>query len=267
MPRRNQGIDDRWAFPVAAAALGSAYYSTRVRSARSRSAASRRRLSRPRRSLTWTGSAFKSPVPKTTKVKLKWVDHITLTSASGVMVQNRFQCNDIYKPNYEVGPAHQPKYYDEMKNLYDQYCVVAARLRVSEVIVDTSNTAPFIWGVIKTARNATVVSSYAEYENVIEAQRGFKSRWRNSMSTSQLSNERGGVLSASPFSVVRDLGIRNPLAESSLNVAFDTTPGEGYFWQLWLQGASSGVTVPAIPFIVEIEYDVICSEPTRPVLS
>lgn len=67
--------------------------------------------------------------PRVTKW-LRYSDSALITSTTGLCTTYLFAANDCYDPNV-TGTGHQPMGYDNMMALYNHFCVVASRLKVT----------------------------------------------------------------------------------------------------------------------------------------
>lgn len=73
------------------------------------------------------GPGFPAKVTAT----LKYVERVTLTNAAPSAPQtHNFSCNSLYDPNAS-GSGHQPLYFDQLMALYDQYCVILSRIKLT----------------------------------------------------------------------------------------------------------------------------------------
>lgn len=78
------------------------------------------------------GTRIQAPLglPQKIYFKHKYAENLVLQMPSGVPAQYRFSCNSLYDPN-STGTGHQPYYFDEMANLYNQYQVLGSKITVS----------------------------------------------------------------------------------------------------------------------------------------
>lgn len=59
--------------------------------------------------------------------------------ASGAMATYNFRCNGMFDPD-ATGAGHQPMYFDQLTALYDHYCVIGAKIRVTFCIAESTPT-------------------------------------------------------------------------------------------------------------------------------
>lgn len=98
----------------------------------------RRPKRRTRRSKNRSFKRYRNPVatngfPSRYAARLKYTSFITLDMASissGVGVQHRFRANSLYAPEYDA-VGHQPRGFDELASIWDHYCVIGSKMRVT----------------------------------------------------------------------------------------------------------------------------------------
>jgi len=66
--------------------------------------------------------------PKTTMVRLRYVDYCTLDAGAGTCAQAIFKANGCYDPRTAVG-GHQPMGFDQWSTFYNHYVVVGSKIR------------------------------------------------------------------------------------------------------------------------------------------
>lgn len=90
---------------------------------RSRKTYKRRSVYRPQRILS-TG------FPKTTAVKLRYVDSITMNASAGTVDSHVFVANSLFDPDLVLG-GHQPLGFDQWSQFYNHYVVVGSKIKAS----------------------------------------------------------------------------------------------------------------------------------------
>lgn len=68
--------------------------------------------------------------PKKVTMVHKYSETVTLTGTSGAIASNLFSCNGMFDPNF-TGAGHQPMGFDTLTPLYDHYCVLASRIKIT----------------------------------------------------------------------------------------------------------------------------------------
>lgn len=81
--------------------------------------------------------------PKRVLVKHRYAEQVTLTSTAGVPAYYRFTTNGMFDPN-TTGAGHQPKYFDQLSALYNQYTVIGSKMRARIVPSATNGAASLI---------------------------------------------------------------------------------------------------------------------------
>lgn len=70
---------------------------------------------------------LKTGFPRTTMVKLRYVDSCDLDPGAGTVAQHVFSANSCFDPNV-TGFGHQPMNFDEWSSLYNHYVVVGSKI-------------------------------------------------------------------------------------------------------------------------------------------
>jgi len=71
-------------------------------------------------------SLIRTGFPRTTMVKLRYVEGVTINAAAAQVGYHYFRANSVYDPNY-TGGGHQPMNFDLWAQLYNHYVVVGAK--------------------------------------------------------------------------------------------------------------------------------------------
>lgn len=94
-----------------------------------------------------------------------YFDNVAL-SPGGSSSTYAFSLNSLYDPNAS-GVGHQAMGFDQIKELYQHYCVMKARVRVT--IINTSTTVPIVAGV-SIARDSPAYGSLSQFAEQANAQ-------------------------------------------------------------------------------------------------
>lgn len=86
-----------------------------------------------------------SGIPLSRRGYLRYSESINIVSASGSLGAHLFRANSCHDPDY-TGVGRQPMAWDEWKALYNHYCVVGSKIKVT-VLSDSGTTSPFVVGV------------------------------------------------------------------------------------------------------------------------
>lgn len=68
--------------------------------------------------------------PKKMVVTHKYREAFDLTSTTGLLGTYLFRCNGMFDPNFS-GTGHQPMYYDQLTPLYDHFCVIGSKIKLT----------------------------------------------------------------------------------------------------------------------------------------
>jgi len=92
----------------------------RIRAPSSSKRTTKARIPRPR----------KGPLPRMQKVTMRYFDNqLNLDPAAGVPAVRVYRANDLFDPD-QTGGGHQPNGFDQLMAMYEQFCVVSAKITV-----------------------------------------------------------------------------------------------------------------------------------------
>lgn len=183
--------------------------------------------------------------PKMAKMTHKYVESVALTSSLGVISLYRWSTNGLYDPN-QSGTGHQPMYFDQMAALYDHFCVIGSKVKITAVNVTGTSDPAFQIGVYVNDDTSGAITSMNE---LVEQNTG---KFR----TAPAGNNNTLYLTESWSA--RKYFNKNPLANTELQGTSAINPTEQSFFNIALQAnASSTVTVT---FTVETTYIAVWKE-------
>ncbi len=182
--------------------------------------------------------------------KLRYVDTISLDPGIAAITNHVFRCNSLFDPD-STGAGHQPLIFDEFAELYQEYRVLKAKIKVTPIPTTTSNVNPGLYGVF---RDSDSILDYTLGTSVIEDMR-VKGGW--------------GYAGTSSFAA----GYNPPSRTASYNVKTMTSPEQRDestdvganpvnqdFFQVWL-ASIAGNNPGAVQFMVQIDYLVEFTQP------
>lgn len=196
--------------------------------------------------------------PNKHTVRLKYCDFITLnatSSGSAVPLIYHFRANSLYDPDL-TSSGHQPRGYDELSQIYDHFCVIGSKIKVSFendkdhvqqagqycflMLQDTNNTPTSLIDILEESNKNKV--AYKQRNSVSS---------RNIVLTKKFSPYK-------MFGLSRKDSLLNNIA---LNCRTNTNPAEDATFTLGIACASTTTTDPP-PVIarVEIEYLAVFTE-------
>jgi hypothetical protein len=77
--------------------------------------------------------------PRRLLVKLRYRDQVLFTG-TGTTTNRQYRINSLFDPNFSLG-GHQPYYFDELKAVYSEYCVVRCKYTVKFVNANSTVAA------------------------------------------------------------------------------------------------------------------------------
>lgn len=188
-----------------------------------------------------------SGMPTTRVAKLKYAQVMSVSSASGIIGEQRFSANNIYDPDV-TGTGHQPMGHDQWAALFNHYVVLGSKITVNFCDSDSTTTPTHVGLYLSDGKTLSYTAGY-EY---IEARKGaFRLIVPNEGKRHRLVNK----FSAKKFFNVKD--VKDNL--SRLGAATGASPTEQSFYHIWVQTLDSSTNT--IRCVVEIEYIVLYSEP------
>lgn len=196
--------------------------------------------------------------PKTTAVKLRYVDGISLNPVVGSLASYIFSSNSIFDPNYS-GVGHYPMNYHTWSALYNHYIVVGAKIKVTFNFGTTVMADGIVYGV-----NVQDDASYT-IDPTTMMEQGLT---RYKISNANSFKPRPVTVSAG-FSTKKFFNIVNPLDNiQRLGAAFGANPTERAYFVIFVGPTpASTVDLSAVMCTVQIEYICVFSEPKEQPLS
>jgi len=110
-----------------------------------RSAGVRKRTTKRRLGVFRPQRLLRVGFPKTTAVKLRYVDGVSLNPVTSTLATYAFSANSCFDPNV-TGIGHQPMNFDMWSALYNHYVVVGSKIRVTFNFGTTAQADGFVCG-------------------------------------------------------------------------------------------------------------------------
>ncbi len=187
--------------------------------------------------------------PSETQVRLRYVEKVSPASGAGALSDYVFSLNNVYDPNV-TGTGHQPLGFDQWATFYANYVVTKATVKITP-FVNTASTAA-VWGMLATEKSTL---SGTTFSAMIE----------QGISSYQLIINLGTVspIKRSPPLTVNMrsfFNVDNVRDNPNIGALTTASPSEQCYLHIWHQdlGLAAAITVS---YIVEIDYDVIFSQP------
>ncbi len=193
------------------------------------------------------------------KVKLRYVDTITIAVASAAINNHVFRANSIFDPDL-TATGHQPLLHDTYATLYERYRVLSSTIKVTPITTSSSTIVPAFWGVFGD-EDATLTYSLSTAVIEDSSRTGGDVRILMAGATTLQGNSPMSKPATASFNAKRDL----PPDGKNNSVAFGANPTElpdEYQFQVWA-GSILANDPGVLPFLIEIEY--VC-ELTDPIV-
>lgn len=194
---------------------------------------------------------------KSKTVTLKYVEEINIDGAiSGGITVHDFSANGLFDPNI-TGTGHQPMGFDQWKLIYNHYTVVSSRARLTYAPNSASSADVSYFGV-------SVVDAAGELSSLgISAvlEQGRTMNWAIAGITSR-SGTDGDKRHVNAVEASFDMKkvFKTKASGDELSAAVTSNPAEQAYFECWSCG--TGATNPGgNNYLMEIEYDVVFSEP------
>lgn len=224
-----------------------------TRKARPRAAGVRKRTYK-KRTLFRPQRLLRIGFPKTTIVKLRYVDGVPINAPIGLLGSYVFGANNCFDPNV-TGVGHQPMNFDQWGLLYNHYTVVGSKITVQ---VHDNNIAA-AHGVMVGVNLQDDVTFTADATTMME--QGL-SRYKI-VNTNATMNKGNGPIVTQNFSCKKFFNLVNPMDNTSrIGAQIGAGPTEQAYFVVFL-GTPPGSTTDLVSYIltIKIDYIVIFSEP------
>ena len=200
--------------------------------------------------ISGAGLSAASPLGKSFKAKTRYVEtRIEINGGiGGTPATHVFSMNGLYDPDI-TGSGHQPIGFDEMMLMYDHYCVIGARARVTFSNNDTTNSQIVI---LQLKDEATLSSNTSEMiENGM-------SRWTELGPRGSSKDTRTLSINCSPS---RFFG-RKVLQGDKYQGDNGSNPSDQVYLHITVEPSVSA-DLGAVRGTVELEYIVVYTEPKQ----
>lgn len=226
---------------------------TRTRRATKRPAGVRKRTYKKRTNFR-PQRVLRVGFPKTTLVKLRYVEGVTIDPGIGTLGTYNFRANSCFDPNL-TGVGHQPMNFDLWSQLYNHYTVIGARI-TAQLFDDTATYASGILFGINLSDDSTFTSDASTM-----MEQGL-SRYR--MGNAGAADNKGlGLVVSKGFSCKKFFNITNPTDNTArVGAPITANPAELAHFIIFM-GATPGSAIDFAShrICVKIDYIVIFSEP------
>lgn len=189
-------------------------------------------------------------MPDKKYVTLRFCDTYSLTGGIGA-VYHKFRLNSLYDPDL-TGVGHQPLGHDEYAEWYERYTVRRARIKVTYI---GDAVAAIVPGVMMIGVNDDETTQTSSTATAME--RGDFSEFMHVGTIPGQAIEKSIV---QEVDIAKLQGVKNITDEDDLGAAFGANPAQSVVGHVGLFPVA-GNTPGTINFAVEIEMDVVLTEP------
>lgn len=183
--------------------------------------------------------------PRQLKMVHKYVELLPLTSTTGSPAHYRFSTNGMYDPNI-TGTGHQPLYFDQMTAIYDHYCVIGSKFKIS-------------WAHTAAEDIPVVLTTYVNDDTTEgNANPAFQAEYQSAKYKMIVGKPVNPTVKTLRWSARKYFG-KSPLANTELQGTSSTNPTEQSYYNIDFVAADLASTVQAF-FMVEIEFIAIWKE-------
>lgn len=207
---------------------------------------SRRTTFRPQR-------LIRSGFPKTTLVRMKYVDNTELNPTVGAIASFTYRANSIYDPQTTIG-GHQPLGYDQWSAFYNHYVVIGSKIRAT-FASKTSSPATDGFNIIGINLQDDITYT-ADLFHMME--QGLTKYNKQSVHT----NAQKVRSVTKGYSAKKFFNISNVLSGAGrYGASIGSNPTEEAFFVVFVGNVNSVIDPEPVTVLVEIEYLVVWREP------
>lgn len=193
--------------------------------------------------------------PKSTTVKLRYVETVNMDAGSGVFALKLFSANGMYDPNLSDS-GHQPSNFDTWMSQYDHYTVQSSRISAQFIPTATTTVTPGALGILMSDGGSSV-AALGSLDAILE--QPYNKRANQFPTGVTVSNPLPKV--SRSFNAARFFGKSKAviLGDDAYRGSSLLNPSDGCFFELY-QYSLNGNNPGAITVIVTIEYLAVFSE-------
>ena len=198
----------------------------------------------------------KNVMPPRYVTKMCYSDIATFTGL--VSVDKVYRLNSLFDPDL-TGTGHQPRYYDEMSNLYSAYRVLSCKVRVRPLSNSQTNTSANQFTSV-IARLAAGTLNGASYFDIGELPN----------STTILNGLYGGLSKGitKRFDIAYIAGVPKQVVkyDNNFKALISANPSHQLYVHV-VNGTLNGTTATDCTMLIDLEYTVSWEDPIFPALS
>lgn len=184
------------------------------------------------------------PFPAYTDCVLRYVELFNVDPVAGLASNYFFSANSIYDPNVTAA-GNQPLGYDEYQNIYNQYRVLKAKMKLYAAPTGSTTTSQVIVGV-RTVPDTTIQT------NVTEMMEAPNSKF-------MILSDDEKVKSVTCYWNIQSLG--SYVDESDLNSLTTGNPAQREYFGIYVHGMDGNIDPATVKMVCMIEYTVRWFDP------
>ena len=191
------------------------------------------------------------PIGKTFKFKTRYVEvqkELSLPAA-GFPVHQVYTMNGLYDPDI-TGTGHQPIGFDQLMPLYDHYCVIGSRARITFHNRDASNAVLVACHLQDNTNLATDVNQLIE---------NGMCKWQMLGNKGAGTSVRNMVITCSPTKFFGNKVLQDEKYRGDIS----NNPADQVYLHITAQTEDAGTDSFVVSYTVEIEYIAILTEPKQ----
>ncbi|WP_445775552.1 hypothetical protein [Shewanella sp.] len=188
--------------------------------------------------------------PKTTCVKLRYCDTVTINPGLGTVGYHSFRANSCFDPDY-TGTGHQPLGFDQWSTFYNHYIVVGAKIKITV----TSNSGPGSGMLVSGIALTDEVATISNFTDLME--QGLTRVQKQSVHM----NAQRPRATTKCYSAKKFFNVINVLDNwTRIGAKINANPVEMAYFNVWATN-STAVDQTNVDIIIELEQIVVFSEP------
>lgn len=195
---------------------------------------------------------IKTGFPKTTMVKLRYVDTFQLDPVQGLIAKANFSANNLFDPTVALG-GHQPYMFDTWASLYNHYTVVGSKCSATFTTAGGGQAGLNFCGIHLADDTQSTSTITHMMEQGLTKYRKITAQGGSSQSTATVHCN----FSAKKFFNITNISDNQQRLGSPVSGA----PSEQAYFNVWLGATNNSVDQTAYDVMVKIDYIVLFSEP------
>jgi hypothetical protein len=176
--------------------------------------------------------------PDRVRVKLRYVEALSLASTTGAFNYYEFNGNSVFDPN-KTGTGGQPANYDDFAAQYNRYRVLGSTAIVNTHALTVGGTTEMMMGLYPyngTAAANTIVDSVAQPYSLFWRVTNTPTNVVHSMTTAKMVGQ-------------------DPHTADRLQAQYSASPSDVWIWRIFYQAEDGASTATTVAYMI-LDYDV-----------